>query len=176
VFVDTNSRLKELAKEAAITLAQKKGVLKQIVLDDLEPRISRVIEASTLPAIREELKREVRTHAEKATREAVAAVVAGRVTSAPPIGGIVLSPDVAKRAEERQAEVQRVAMSGVVSEMKRKLAEAANKYETTAAALIETAALPGSVETGQVIVHVQNEEEGDGDDTSTVHEEEVQEK
>jgi hypothetical protein len=30
VFVDTNSRLKEIAKEAAITIAQKKGVLKQI--------------------------------------------------------------------------------------------------------------------------------------------------
>jgi hypothetical protein len=180
VFVDTNSRLKELAKEAAITLQQKKGVLKQIVLDDLEPRISRVIESSTLPAIRDELKQELRAHAERATREAVAAVVAGRVTSASvSASGVTLSPDVAKRAVERQAEVQRVAMSGVVTEMKRKLAEVGKKYEPPMlpGTVISSTEVPvPSVETAPVIVHVvddnsdgesvatdENEGEGEGD-------------
>ena len=170
VFVDTNSRLKELAKEAAITLQQKKGVLKQIVLDDLEPRISRVIESSTLPAIRDELKQELRAHAERATREAVAAVVAGRVTSSSvSASGVTLSPDVAKRAVERQAEVQRVAMSGVVTEMKRKLAEIGKKYEPPmlpgTVISVDEAPVP-SVDTAQVIVHVADED-SDGESAAT---------
>ena len=170
VFVDTNSRLKELAKEAAITLQQKKGVLKQIVLDDLEPRISRVIENSTLPAIRDELKRELRDHAERATRDAVAAVAAGRVTaSSVSASGAVLSADVARRAEERQAEVQRLAMSGVVTEMRRKLAEAGKKYEP--------AALPGAVvaavdEQAPIIVHVVDDSDGETAATEDEGEEE----
>jgi hypothetical protein len=170
VFVDTNSRLKELAKEAAITLHQKKGVLKQIVLDDLEPRINRVIESSTLPAIRDELKQELRAHAEKATREAIAAVAAGRVTAAS-VSGTTLSADVAKRAEERQAEIQQIAMSGVVAQMKRRLAEVANKYEPSQPPVAEGVALPGLVGSDNIIVHIPAEEDEDDDDASTVHDE-----
>jgi hypothetical protein len=171
IFVDTNSRLKELAKEAAITIQQKKGVLKQIVLDDLEPRISRVIENSTLPAIKEELRKDLQKAAEKATREAVAAVVAGRVTaaSATAAGGSgtasVLAPDVAKAAAERAEEVQAVAMSGLVKEMRRKLGEADAKYSEGA-----PVALPGlaglkpvretiNIDNG-VIFHVHDDSDG----------------
>ena len=53
IYDDKNARLKKLAQEAALTLAQKKGVLKQIVLEDLEPRISRILEYSAMPALRE---------------------------------------------------------------------------------------------------------------------------
>ncbi len=120
IFVDTNSRLKELARDAAIMIQAKKGTLKQIVLDDLEPRIQRVIEGSTLPAIKEELRKDLQRAAEKAARDAVAA---GRVTAATGQGATVLSSDVAARAAERIAEVQRLAESGVVSEMRRKLAQ-----------------------------------------------------
>jgi hypothetical protein len=131
IFVDTNGRLKELAREAAITLAQKKGVLKQIVLDDLEPRISRVIELSTLPAIKEELKKDLQKAAEKATREAVSAVAAGRVT-AMSVGAGTLKPSLVKKAaEERQEEVRKLAMSGVVSEMRKKLTEVNMKIGET---------------------------------------------
>ena len=118
VFMDTDSRLKELAKEAAITIAQKKGVLKQIVLDDLEPRISHVLETSSLPTIREELRKEAARAAEKASRQAAGG-------SQKPV---VSAATTARQVAERTEEVQRLALSGVVSEMKRKMAEARQKY------------------------------------------------
>jgi len=151
IFVDTNSRLKELARDAALMLHTKKGTLKQIVLDDLEPRIQRVIEGSTLPAIKEELRKDLQRAAEKATREAVSAVAAGRVTAAAATGqgaggAAVLSADVAARAAERTAEVQRLAESGVVSEMRRKLAQVG--------APIALPGLAAVAATESVIVHV----------------------
>jgi hypothetical protein len=158
IFVDTNSRLKELAKDAAITLQQKKGVLKQIVLDDLEPRIARVIENSTLPAMKEELRKEVQKAAEKATKDAVAAVAAGRVTATTVTGQAMLGATVEKQAAERKQEVQSLAMTGVVSEMRRKLA-AANLQTGPAPPGIGTlfANLPGATDTNDIIVHVKDE-------------------
>lgn len=130
IFVDTNSRLREIAKDAAITLQQKKGVLKQIVLDDLEPRIARVIEHSTLPAVKEELKKDIQRAAEKATKEAIAAVQAQRLTATTAIGTeaktVVAASGVGlveRTAAERAQEVSKLALSGVVSEMRRKLAD-----------------------------------------------------
>jgi hypothetical protein len=43
VFSDKNTRLKQIAQDVAMTLNLKKGVLKQLVLDDLETKIRRVI-------------------------------------------------------------------------------------------------------------------------------------
>lgn len=151
VFVDTNSRLREIAKEAAIFIAQKKGILKQVVLDDLEPRIGRVIEHSTLPAIREQLSAELKEHAAQATRDAIAAVAAGKIRTAPPVSGACPPPsssavEVARSVAERKVEVEALAKSGVVAEMRRKLAEAGRKYEVP---------LPGTVaDPEQIIVHV----------------------
>ena len=163
IFVDTNSRLREIAKDAAITLQQKKGVLKQIVLDDLEPRIARVIENSTLPAIREELRKEVQKAAEKATKDAVTAVAASRVTATTATGTAgqavlapaVLGATVEKQAAERKQEVHSLAMTGVVSEMRRKLA-AANLQTGPAPPGIGTlfANLPGTVETPDIVIHI----------------------
>jgi hypothetical protein len=42
VFTDKHTRLKKIAEEAAITISQKKGILKQLVLDDLESKIRKV--------------------------------------------------------------------------------------------------------------------------------------
>jgi hypothetical protein len=39
VFTDSNSRLKKIAVEAALAIQQKKGILKQLVLDDLDKKI-----------------------------------------------------------------------------------------------------------------------------------------
>jgi hypothetical protein len=128
IFEDKGERVKKLAQEAALAIAQKKGVLKQMVLDDLEPRISRVLEYSSLPEIREEMRKELQRAAEKATREAVAAVAAGRVTAASATatygstGGVVSGASVERAAVERRKEVEKVAMSGLVSSMREKLA------------------------------------------------------
>ena len=141
MFVDTESRLKKIAQEAAITLAQKKGVLKQIVLDDLEPRIQRVIDHSTLPAIREDLRGEVRTAAAAAAR---AAVVSGARSSAPavPSANAAAAVGTAAIRAEREEEVNRVAMSGVVRAMREKL-EIANE---------KTGRVPAGI--GSVLVEV----------------------
>jgi len=44
VFSDSNSRLKKIAEDAAMTLAQKKGIMKQLVLDDLDGKVRKIIE------------------------------------------------------------------------------------------------------------------------------------
>jgi hypothetical protein len=134
IFVDKGGRLKKLAEEATLAIQQKKGVLKQMVLDDLEPRISNVIEHSTLPAIKEELRRDLQRAAEKATKEAIAAVAAGRVTAASvtaAAGGRVAptasSASVERAAAERAKEMAKIAKSGLVSEMRNKLVVAKAK-------------------------------------------------
>ena len=134
IFVDKGGRLKKLAEEATIAIQRKKGVLKQMVLDDLEPRISDVIENSTLPAIKEELRRDLQRAAEKATKEAIAAVAAGRVTAASvtAAGGSKVAPSassasVERAAAERAKEMAKIAKSGLVSEMRNKLVVARAK-------------------------------------------------
>lgn len=42
VFADSNSRLKKVAVEAALAIQQKKGILKQLVLDDLDNKIQKI--------------------------------------------------------------------------------------------------------------------------------------
>jgi len=125
IYVDTNGRLKKLAQEAAITIHQKKGVLKQIVLDDLEPRIQRVIDNSTLPAVKEELREEIRQAASAAAKEAVAS---GRVGITAPVGGagtgLSSGAAVATAAKkQRLDEVKELEMSGVVTSMRQRLKE-----------------------------------------------------
>jgi hypothetical protein len=171
IFEDKNSRLREIAKEAAITIQQKKGVLKQIVLDDLEPRISRVMEYSTLPAIREELRKEVQRAAEKATREAVAAVAAGRVTAstatgstaAATAGPVVLSASTEKAVAARNEEVQRLAMSGMVRAMREKLSVANSKTGEAPAGIgtlfagIPSSGLSTELDIVDSIIHISDE-------------------
>jgi hypothetical protein len=128
IFVDNNSRMKKLAQEATITLQQKKGVLKQMVLDDLEPRIQRVIDYSTLPAVKEELREEIRRAAAQAAKEAVRSSVAGAAVGGAGTGlssgkpGAAATTVVARK--EREAEVKALEMSGVVSAMRQRLREA----------------------------------------------------
>jgi len=45
VFSDSNTRLKQLAQDAALTLNLKKGILKQLVLDDLDAKIRKVVKS-----------------------------------------------------------------------------------------------------------------------------------
>ena len=46
VFKDTGTRLKKIAQEAAVNIAYKKGLLKQIVLDDLDGKVRKIAEES----------------------------------------------------------------------------------------------------------------------------------
>lgn len=149
IFVDTNSRLKEIAKDAAITLQQKKGVLKQIVLDDLEPRINRVIENSTLPTMKEELKKDI--------QRAVAAAYAQRATTSTESKPVISASGVGlveRSAAERAAEVGKLAMSGVVSEMRRKLADSNHRVGKAPEGVGALFAELPEVITDNIILHV----------------------
>lgn len=142
VYVDTDSRLRKIAQEAAITIAQKKGVLKQIVLDDLAPRINQVLETTAIPAIKADLKKEIA----RAAREA-----AHPPPPPPDAGGTGV--DFAKRqVEERKEEMQKLAMSGLVSELRERL-EIAKRKSITAPPGI------GGVEAQEVVIHVQDDDE-----------------
>jgi hypothetical protein len=162
IYEDKGERLKKLAQETALTLAQKKGVLKQMVLDDLEPRISRVLENSSLPEIREELRKELQRAAEKATREAVAAVAAGRVTAASATatygaggtGGVVSGASTERAAIERRKEVEKVAMSGLVSSMRERLAASNARVGEAPAGIGGLFSELGNERGPEVILHV----------------------
>lgn len=163
VYVDSNSRLKKLAQEATLTIQQKKGVLKQIVLDDLEPRIQRVIDYSTLPAVKEELREEIRQAATIAAKEAVSAGgLRRRARSASsdssdtdrghpkPVRG-----NAAYQQQQRRDEVRALEMSGVVRAMKQRLKEA--NAITGVAAPTGGVSLFGMRDSVDTIIHV-----GDG--------------
>lgn len=128
VFVNTEERAKQLAVDATMMIHHKKGVLKQIVLDDLEPRIQRVLESSSLPAIKEELREEARSTATAvataATKEAVARVVAppkADISAASATAPMRATATVAAVQEERAKELQKVVKSGVVSSIRARL-------------------------------------------------------
>ena len=131
MFVNTEERTKQLAADAAMMIHQKKGVLKQIVLDDLEPRIHRILEASSLPAIKEELRQEAHSTATAvataATKEAVARVVAPKGEAAAATAAtntttaVKSTASVAAIQQARAKELQKVVSSGVVSSIRAKL-------------------------------------------------------
>ena len=56
VFSDTNTRLKKIAEEAAITISQKKGILKQLVLDDLDTKMRRMVKEAVKNPLNEKNK------------------------------------------------------------------------------------------------------------------------
>jgi hypothetical protein len=99
VFKASDERLKRIAQEAALTLAQKKGVLKQLVLDDLDGKVRRLAEESAKKYMDEQKK-------------AVSlAAVAGALASGP--------KNFADRQKvERQSELKSLAQNNVVAEMK----------------------------------------------------------
>ncbi len=161
IFEDKGERVKKLAQEAALSIAQKKGVLKQMVLDDLEPRIARVLEHSSLPEIREEMRKELQKAAEKATREAIAAVASGRVTAATATAthgtsAVVSGASTERAAVERRKEVEQLAMSGLVSSLRGKLTVANAKTGTAPSGIgVLFSELGSAEERGpEVILHV----------------------
>jgi hypothetical protein len=139
------------------------------VLDDLEPRIARVIENSTLPTVKEELKKDIQKAAEKATKEAITAIQSQRLTATTAIGTeaktIVTASGVGlveRTAAERAEEVSKLAMSGVVSEMRRKLADSNQRVgkapEGVGSLFAGLPAVSTSLPTSEnIIIHVTDE-------------------
>jgi hypothetical protein len=170
VFVNTEERAKQLAVDATMMIHHKKGVLKQIVLDDLEPRIQRVLESSSLPAIKEELREEARSTATAvataATKEAVARVVAPKGEVAATVAGanapLKATATVAAVQEERAKELKKVVKSGVVSSIRARL-DRVNEETGPAPVGVGSlfAELGGAAAASTIIAHVTESDDED---------------
>ena len=122
-FKDNGARLKKMATEAAIMIAQKKGVLKQMVVSDLDIRIKEENDRMKL-----ELKPMLEAIAKKAAEDTMKKMNGGgskggtREPSPEPggtRGASTLSSSIhSKKAAEIKNELSRMASSGVVSMLK----------------------------------------------------------
>ena len=118
-FKDTGARLKKMAAEAAIMVQQKKGVLRQLVVSDIDVRIKE--ENDRMKA---ELKPMLEAIAKKAAADTIRSMNYGKgsrePSPEPPAGGRgTLSNTIhARKAAEIKNELTRMASSGVVSMMK----------------------------------------------------------
>jgi hypothetical protein len=117
IFDDRDSRLAKIAAEAAYIIQQKKGLMRQIVLEDIDKRI--VERARNERAdMEEQLRLEILTHARETAREAALGVVksqaAPRTTGGGQVPGIVF-PSV-------RHEVNAVVPPGAVEKAKARIA------------------------------------------------------
>lgn len=133
VFIDTNSRLKRIAAEATVALHYKRGVIKQMVVDDIEAKTRKLAIQAAKEAAREMLEAQQKAAAARAT-------VARR------------NSIVAIRKEERQKELAVIAQAkaGSVKELRERFRAGVILPSMGAAAAVEpesvtTSVLPDSV-------------------------------
>jgi hypothetical protein len=112
VYKDTNSRLKRIAAEATINLHYKRGVIKQIVLEDLEKKTRKVALEETRKMVTEMFEQQKALNAASA-----AAAASARKRS------VDFTPSVAiteRLKHERATELKEVAASraGAVAELR----------------------------------------------------------
>lgn len=118
-FKDNGARLKKMAAEAAIMIQQKKGVLRQLVVSDIDVRIKEENDRMRL-----ELKPMLEEIAKKAAQDTLRSMnLGGKGTreSSPepgPRGPTMSSSIHAKKAAEIKNELSKMASSGVVSMLK----------------------------------------------------------
>jgi len=119
-FKDNGARLKKMAAEAAIMIQQKKGVLRQLVVSDIDVRIKEENDRMRL-----ELKPMLEEIAKKAAQDTLRSMNlggrGGTRESSPepgPRGPTMSSSIHAKKAAEIKNELTKMASSGVVSMLK----------------------------------------------------------
>lgn len=118
-FKDNGARLKKMAAEAAIMIQQKKGVLRQLVVSDIDIRIKEENDRMRL-----ELKPMLEAIAKKAAQDTIKSMNMGgkggtRESSPEPALKNTLSSSIhAKKAAEIKNELSKMASSGVVSMLK----------------------------------------------------------
>jgi len=117
-FKDNGARLKKMAAEAAIMIQQKKGVLRQLVVSDIDIRIKEENDRMRL-----ELKPMLEAIAKKAAQDTLKSMNLGvkgiRESSPEPPPKATLSSSIhAKKAAEIKNELSKMASSGVVSMLK----------------------------------------------------------
>jgi hypothetical protein len=109
VFVDKDERIKKLAKETALAIHQKKGILKQMVMDDLDTKI-RQLTADEAAAREQDMFDAAKKIAAAAAKETALSVLEG------PVGKRAdSSAAIAARAKaEKDKELTTVASNSVV--------------------------------------------------------------
>jgi hypothetical protein len=118
-FKDNGARLKKMAAEAAIMIQQKKGVLRQLVVSDIDNRIKEENDRMRL-----EIKPMLEEIARKAAADTLRSMNMGgkgtRESSPEPLprGATMSSSIHAKKAAEIKNELSKMASSGVVSMLK----------------------------------------------------------
>ena len=117
-FKDNGARLKKMAAEAAIMIQQKKGVLRQLVVSDIDVRIKEENDRMRL-----ELKPMLEEIAKKAAQDTLRSMNLGgkgtRESSPEPLQRTTSSASIhAKKAAEIKNELSKMASSGVVSMLK----------------------------------------------------------
>jgi hypothetical protein len=118
-FKDNGARLKKMAAEEAIMIQQKKGVLRQLVVSDIDVRIKEENDRMRL-----ELKPMLEEIAKKAAQDTLRSMNLGvkggtRESSPEPLQRTTSSASIhAKKAAEIKNELSKMASSGVVSMLK----------------------------------------------------------
>lgn len=152
IFEDRESRLAKIAAEAAYIIQQKKGLMRQIVLEDIDKRIVQRARDER-SEMEEELRREILTNAREAAREAALAVMRSPPTksSAPPTGTsfpsarhevfAVVQPGTVEKAKEKIAHRRRQSIiDGGVQRASVRLPIIPSLFAETAAAAAAVAA------------------------------------
>jgi hypothetical protein len=120
-FKDNGARLKKMAAEAAIMIQQKKGVLRQLVVSDIDVRIKEENDRMRLELkpMLEEIARKAAADTLRSMNMGVKGTRASSETPPEPLHRTTSSASIhAKKAAEIKNELSKMASSGVVSMLK----------------------------------------------------------
>ena len=120
-FKDNGARLKKMAAEAAIMIQQKKGVLRQLVVSDIDVRIKEENDRMRLELkpMLEEIAKKAAADTLRSMNLGVKGTRASSETSPEPLHRTTSSASIhAKKAAEIKNELSKMASSGVVSMLK----------------------------------------------------------
>ena len=115
VFVDKDERVKKLAQETALAIHQKKGILKQMVMDDLETKI-KTLSTNEAAAREEEMFNMAKKIAQDAAKETALTILDNPNSALVKRPGIAASSaEIAAKAKvDKAKELSSVASSSVV--------------------------------------------------------------
>ena len=160
-FKDNGARLKKMAAEAAIMIQQKKGVLRQLVVSDIDIRIKEENDRMRL-----ELKPMLEAIAKKAAQDTLKSMNLGgkggttRESSPEPAPKSTVSNSIhAQKAAEIKNELSRMASSGVVSMLK-------SQFKIGSELPIPFSALPATMSQGPATMSPTDEKKDDEDEDS----------
>lgn len=159
VYKDSGSRLKRIAADATIALHYKRGVIKQLVVDDLDKRTrqaaiqeARTVAEQMFQQQQEKLETLAKDIAKETTKQTIHEQAKARVGSqAPPKPTLV-----EKRKEERAIELTKLATqhAGTVAALRDKFREALPPPAGPAGSVPAPTAPPPSIDT---VLTIQNE-------------------